>query len=137
MDLPEAEVTIVIPFYDVDAMEVAWHGHYVKYFEVARGALLDSFGYNYPQMRDSGYAWPVIEVKIRYAKPARYGQEIRVKAKLVEYEMRLKIAYLVSDLDSGERLTRGHTVQVAVDLKSLEMQLGSPPVLFEKLGVSE
>ena len=44
---PEARlqhsVEIEIPFHDVDMMEVAWHGHYVKYFEIARCALLDQF----------------------------------------------------------------------------------------------
>ena len=47
---PEARlqhsVEIEIPFHDVDMMEVAWHGHYVKYFEIARCALLDQFDYN-------------------------------------------------------------------------------------------
>lgn len=36
-----AEVEMTVPFHDVDMMEVAWHGHYVKYFELARCALLD------------------------------------------------------------------------------------------------
>lgn len=136
MDLPEADVEIQIPFHDVDLMEVAWHGHYVKYIEIARGALLDKIGYNYREMRDSGFAWPVVELKLRYVKPARLGQSVRVLASLIEYEMRLKIGYLVTDLATGGRLTRGHTIQVAVDMKNQEMVLGSPAILFEKLGVS-
>jgi acyl-CoA thioester hydrolase len=47
-----------IPFHDVDMM--VWHGHYAKYFEIAR-RLLEQIDYNYPQTRDSGYAWPVID----------------------------------------------------------------------------
>lgn len=135
--LPQAEVELQVPFHDVDVMEVAWHGHYVKYFEIARGALLDTFDYNYPQMRDSGFSWPVIELKVRYAKPARYGQSLKVLARLVEYEMRLKVDYVVTDAETGTRLTRGHTVQVAVDMASQEMVLGSPAILFEKLEIAE
>ena len=56
-----ADVIIEVPFHDVDTMHVVWHGHYLKYFEIARCKLLDQFHYNYNQMRDSGYAWPVIE----------------------------------------------------------------------------
>lgn len=126
-----------VPFHDVDIMEIAWHGHYVKYFGIARDQLLQEIGYGYREMRESGIAWPVIELKMRYAKPARLGQNIKVSARIVEYEMRLKIAYLVSDLETGARLTRGHTIQVAVDVESQEMMLGSPPVLLEKLGVVE
>ena len=136
MSRPElrAEITLSIPFHDCDMMEVAWHGHYAKYFELARCALLEQIDYNYPQMRDSGYAWPVIELQVRYARPLRFDQRIRVSATLKEYEHRLKIAYQVRDAVSGERLTRGHTIQVAVDMRTREMCFASPPVLLEKLG---
>ena len=129
-----AEVELEVPFHDVDVMGVAWHGHYVKYFEVARCALLRLFRYDYPEMRDSGYLWPVVECQLKYVRPARYGHRLRVRAELLEYENRLKIGYLIVDGASGEKLTKGHTVQVAVEAQSQELQFVSPPVLFEKLG---
>lgn len=134
-NLPETEIRITVPFHDVDMMEIAWHGHYAKYFEIARCALLDQIAYNYRDMSASGYAWPIIELKTRYIKPARFGQDIVVRARLVEYELRLKIDYLITDAASGARLTKGHTVQVAVDLESGELLLASPAVLLKKLGV--
>ncbi len=88
-----AEVEIQVQFYDVDALQVVWHGHYAKYFEHARCALLDSIGYGYAQMRDSGFAWPVIDLHVRYAQPAVLGQRIIVRAELVEWEQRLRIEY--------------------------------------------
>jgi acyl-CoA thioester hydrolase len=134
-DLPKAEVQLSVPFHDVDLMEIVWHGHYAKYFEIARCALLDSISYNYVEMKDSGYAWPIIELKTRFIKPARFGQDILVKAKIAEYELRLKIDYLIVDAEQGTRLTKGHTVQVAVDMKRQELLLASPPILLEKMGV--
>lgn len=126
---------LTIPFHDVDVMEIVWHGHYAKYFEIARCALLDKVAYNYVEMKASGYAWPIIELKTRYIKPAKFGQDILVRAQIAEYELRLKINYLIVDAETGNRLTRGHTVQVAVDLERQELLLASPPVLLEKLGV--
>jgi hypothetical protein len=38
-----------------------------------------------------------------------------VRADLVEWKNRLKIHYLISDAETGERLTRASTVQVAVN----------------------
>lgn len=134
-ELPQAEVTLEIPFHDVDLMEVAWHGHYVKYLEIARCALLDQFAYNYREMRESGYAWPVVELKLRYAKPARLGQRVTVRAWIAEYELRLKIGYLITDAETGQRLSRGYTVQVAVDMRTNELLLTSPRILFQKLGL--
>jgi len=133
--LPTAEIVVEIPFHDVDMMGVAWHGHYTKYCEIARCALLDTIDYNYPQMRDSGYSWPVIELKLRYARPARMGQKVRVKASLKEYDLHLKIDYLLTDAETGDRLSKGHTIMVPVDLQSEKMLFGSPPVLYEKLGI--
>lgn len=136
MDLPRAEVIIEIPFHDVDLMEVAWHGHYAKYFEIARCALLDKISYNYKEMKESGFSWPVIEINMRYVKPARLGQRVKIEAHLTEYELRLKIDYLISDLKTGERLTKGYTVQVAVDMEAGELLMGSPPVLYQRLGIA-
>ena len=124
----QAEVELVVPFFDVDSMEVVWHGHYAKYFEEARCALLDKLGHNYRQMREAGYAWPIIDLQLRYIRGARFGQKIVVRADLVEWENRLKIHYLVSDAATGERMTRGSSVQVAVDIASREMLLASPKV---------
>lgn len=126
---------IQVPFHDVDMMMVTWHGHYVKYLEVARCELLDRIHYNYTEMVQSGYAWPVVDMAIRYVKPARFGQWIRVEAALVEYEYRLRIDYVIRDRDTGMKLTKGHTIQVAVNVDTHEMCLCSPPILAQKLGV--
>ncbi len=131
----EAETIVEVPFYDVDMMDIVWHGNYIKYFEIARCVLLSQIGYTYQQMRESGYAWPVIDLHVRYPQPARFGQRIRVKARLVEWENRLKIKYLIEDASSGQRLTKGHTVQVAVNIEDQTMCLVSPPILAEKLGI--
>lgn len=128
-----AEIELEIPFFDVDALEVAWHGHYVKYLEMVRCQLLRKFDYDYPQMRESGYMWPIVELNLKYVRSCRYGQRIRVAADLLEYENRIKIGYLISDAASGEKLTKAYTVQVAVDMRSGELQFVSPPVLLAKL----
>ena len=127
----QAEIEIIVPFFDVDMMEVVWHGHYVKYFEEARCALLDKLGHDYRQMRDAGYAWPIIDLQVRYIRGAQFGQRIRVRADLVEWENRLKINYLITDVATGERMTRGSSVQVAVEIASREMLLASPKVFVE------
>ncbi|VVN74221.1 acyl-CoA thioesterase [Pseudomonas fluorescens] len=126
-----ADTEILVPFFDIDTMDVVWHGHYVKYLEVARCALLDKIGHNYTRMKESGYAWPVIDLQLRYVRGATFGQKLNVRASLVEWENRLKISYLISDLESAERLTRACSVQVAVDLASREMLLASPQVFID------
>ena len=125
------DTEVLVPFFDIDTMQVVWHGHYVKYLEVARCALLDHIGHNYTHMLDAGYAWPVIDMQLRYVRGATFGQRINVRASLVEWENRLKVNYLITDRASGERLTRASTVQVAVEIASREMQLASPKVFTD------
>lgn len=133
--MPEltASIDVEVPFHDVDAMNVAWHGHYVKYFEIARCALLRRFDYDYPQMQASGYLWPIVECHLKYIRPALYGQTLRVQATLLEYENRIKIGYRISDIETGERLTKGYTTQVAVDATTRELQFVSPPIVFANI----
>jgi acyl-CoA thioester hydrolase len=97
--------------------------------------LAGKIDYNYPQMRDSGYAWPVIDLSIRYVKPAVFGQVIIVQAAIVEWENRLKINYLITDKLTGSRLTKGYSIQVAIDSQTKGMCFESPRVLLEKLRV--
>ena len=131
-----AEVEIRVPFHDLDPVGIVWHGNYAKYFEIARCALLDSFDYGYDRMRESGYLWPVIDLQIRYVRPANFTQLLKVRATLVEWEHRLLIDYLIRDAVTSERLTKGRTSQVAVIVATNEMLLASPDVLFERLGLS-
>ncbi|MFG0637753.1 acyl-CoA thioesterase [Acinetobacter soli] len=129
----QAEVIIEVPFHDVDAMNVVWHGYYLKYFEIARCKLLDQFDYNYRQMQASGYLWPVIESHVKYVQCIQFQQKIRVRAILKEWETRLKIEYVIFDNETGQRLTKGYTTQVAVDIQSKAMCFQSPKILFERL----
>ena len=130
-----AEVEVQVQFYDLDPMEIVWHGNYVKYLEIARCALLDQIDYNYPQMKESGYMWPIIDMRLRYAAPAQFAQRLKIIASIVEWENRLCIDYLIADAQTGRRLTRARTAQVAVDIATREMCFVSPRVLFEKLGL--
>ena len=131
-----ASAEIVVPFHDLDPVDIVWHGNYVKYLEVARDELMNRIGYSHDAMRASGFVWPVVEMKLRYLQAARLRQKLRVRASISEYEYRLKIVYDISDAASGRRLTRAHTVQVAVRVDTGEMLFQTPPVLREKIAAA-
>ncbi len=128
-----ATTTLTVPFFDCDPMAVCWHGHYVKYFELARCTLFKKINYDYVSMKASGYAWPVIDLNIRYIQPLRYDQEFEIEAGITEYENYMQIKYIVKNIKTNEKLTKGSTRQVAVTVDTFEMQLVSPKILAEKL----
>lgn len=122
-----------VPFFDVDSMHIAWHGHYCKYIELARCKLLDKIGYNYRDMANSGFSFPIVNMRIKYINPLTFGQHITIKATLMEWQVRLKIHYLISDSVSEKKLTQAHTVQAAIDLNTQVMQLQCPKALTDKV----
>lgn len=129
------EIALSPAFHDCDPMNVVWHGHYFKYLELARCALLGRFNYDYPEMLESGYLWPVVDARVKYVRPLLFRQPLRIHAEIVEWENRLKFKYEIRDAESAKVLTRAHTIQVAVDATSKEMLYQCPPVLWERLGV--
>ena len=131
-----AEVELSVPFFDIDLLGIAWHGHYCKYLEIARCAMLDQIDYGYMVMKQTGFVWPIVDMQLRFVKPARFEQRLRVRAELVEWEYRMKIKYRVTDAGSGEILAKGHTVQAAVNVCSGEMSYSSPRVFLQKLGLN-
>jgi len=121
-----------IPFYDIDMAGIVWHGHYLKYFELARCALLDGIGYSYQEMIDTGVLWPVIDSHIRYVHPLVLDQEVVVSATLQEWKLRLLINYVIRD-EEGVVYTRGQTTQAPVNAQTKSLQLGSPDLLVNNV----
>jgi acyl-CoA thioester hydrolase len=122
-----------VPFHDVDLAGVVWHGHYAKYLENARWALMDRIGFGLQAMIDSGYLWPVVSLQVKYVRAARFGDPLNVQASLVDWESRLEINYLILDRRDGARVARAQTVQVAVDKETGTLQFASPACLVERV----
>jgi acyl-CoA thioester hydrolase len=131
--LVAASVQASPQFYDLDPLNIVWHGNYPRFLELGRVALMDKIGYGYLEMAASGFAWPVIDLHMRYARPMRLAQRVDIEAGIVEWENRLKVSYEIRDAASGARVMRASSVQVAVSIETNEMQWISPPVLLERL----
>lgn len=133
-EIVSASTRITPQFYDLDPMNVVWHGNYARFFEVGRVALLDKLGYGYAEMKAGGHMWPVIEMRLRFHGALRFGQQADIAASIVEWQNRLKINYVIRDAATAQRLTNGYTVQVALELPSGEMLWETPAIFREKLG---
>lgn len=120
-------------FYDLDPMNIVWHGHYPRFLELGRVAVMERIGYSYQEMVESGFVWPIIEMRMRYARPMRIGCPVKITAGIVEWENSLRISYLINDVQSGQRVMRASSSQAAVRMGDNEMLWVTPPVLRDKL----
>jgi acyl-CoA thioester hydrolase len=128
-----AETEFTVEFYDLDPMQVVWHGNYIKYFELARRVLLDKIGYGYREMENSGYAFPVIDISAKYVGSLKFKEKGRVKAVLEEYENRLRLKYEIRNAETGMLTTKGISTQMAYDIKAGESCFVCPQALILKV----
>jgi len=128
-----AEADLSVEFFDLDPMQVVWHGNYLNYFEVGRRMLLEKIGYSYFEMLETGFAFPVIEVSVKYIGGLRLRDQMRIKAILLEYENRLRIKYEIRNIKTGLLATKGVSTQMTYNMKTNESCFVCPQILIDKV----
>jgi acyl-CoA thioester hydrolase len=113
--LRETSVELEVPFYDVDAMGVVWHGHYFKYLDRARSELLRSCDLDAGGLIGSRYLFLVIDTHCRHSYPLFYRDRMRVTAWVRDLRHRIFIAYEIRNLTRERRSARGHTILATTD----------------------
>ena len=103
------QISCQVAFHDVDLAQVVWHGHYLRYFENARWALMRLLDFDLAAMMASGYLWPIVDLRVKYVRTANFEDRLNVRASLVEWQQRLVINYLIIDEREGERVARAQT----------------------------
>jgi acyl-CoA thioester hydrolase len=114
-------------------MGIVWHGHYVKYLEIARTAMMREVNLDFQQMKDWGVMWPIVGCTMKFVRPLLYGQKVRVRAELQEYLNRIRITYLLTDAETGAKINKAETIQMAVVHDTGELLFECPPQLSEAI----
>lgn len=122
-----------VAFADTDAMGVAWHGSYLRWFEMARTEMLRDTELPYAALVARGLHLPVIEATVRYRRPARYDEQLVVHAASARTGgVRLRIEYRIEC--GGALVAEGHTEHAFTDAAG---RVRRPPrdvvELFERL----
>ncbi|HYC70186.1 MAG TPA: thioesterase family protein [Opitutaceae bacterium] len=104
----ESRTTIQVRYAETDMMGIVYHGSYLPWFEVGRTTLLKENGLPYRQLEAEGYRLPVLEVGVKYLRPALYDDTITVVTRLREMPaLRIHLDYEVFRGD--ELLVTGFT----------------------------
>lgn len=132
----EAAVPLRVRFNEVDALRIAWHGHYVTWLEEGREGFGRAFGLGYQDVAAAGCLIPLVHLELDWFAPARHGDELTVVTRLHPDERaQLQFTYEVLGPSRAERpplLARGRTVQVFTDLGG-QLLLTRPAVYEEFL----
>ena len=129
MSLFFSEIEIKIPFYDVDPMQIVWHGNYIKYMEQARCDMFSKLNYNYLDMGQDNYAYPVAKMTTKYISPITFDDEIIIKSELQTIEPSINIKYTMYNKKTGQKVFKGETMQIGINLKTKESVYSAPEKL--------
>jgi acyl-CoA thioester hydrolase len=133
-----ATVTLKVPYYDVDLMQIVWHGNYLKYFEVARQALFKKCGVDMQHYTgNTGYVFPVVRSMIKHISPLRFDDEFTCTAILREARVRIVLDFEIKLTSNGKLCVKGWTEQVAVLLPEMEMSFQIPEEVQKALSGDE
>lgn len=131
------EVKYCVPFFDLDPMQIVWHGNYLNYFEIARAALFDHYGVNlYSYYERNKLIFPIIRTSTKHIYPLRFNDEIIIKASLKDARVKLAVDFEIRRAADGKVCARGQTEQVTVKVPEMEMIFKIPEDIRRALGFS-
>jgi acyl-CoA thioester hydrolase len=107
-----------VRYAETDQMGFAYYANYLAWFEVGRCEWLRSLGWSYRDLeaRDA-IRLPVIEAHCEYRQPARYDDELLIRAAgEMASPVRIRFTYEVVRASDGAGLACGHTVHASTDL---------------------
>lgn len=126
------ETKLTVRFHEVDSYQVAWHGHYVAWMEAGRMELSALFGLAPSELMGLGYIGPVVQLEVKYLKPARFGDELTIRTGIKPVETAAVVFISEICSQNGERLATGKVVHALTD-RDGTLQFRLPPVVAERV----
>lgn len=105
-----------INYYETDKMGVVHHSNYVRFFEEARVALLDNFGFGYDAIEQMGVMIPVLGVSLDYKNTLTFGDEILIECHISQFNgIKMTVEYKAYRKADMQLTTTGESKHCFVD----------------------
>ena len=140
MSTPESDILdhgtmeLRVRYNECDPMGVAHHSRFPVWFEMGRTELLRATGWTYRQFEEEGVFLAVIDLAIKYRKPARYDDLLMLHTS-IEGGSRVKIKHSYQ-LKHGEDLLATGRSTLACLTRSGEVQ-PIPDLLMKLITATE
>jgi acyl-CoA thioester hydrolase len=117
MSSPEvSEIVVRVNYSETDQMGVVYHARYLVWLDVARTEHLRLSGMSYRDLEAAGLRLAVGEVAVRYRRPARYDDPVRVRCWVRDLaSRRVDFGYAVEHADDGRLLATAFTSLLALN----------------------
>jgi len=127
------ETQVRVRYAETDQMDIVYHANYAQYFEVGRAESIRQLGYTYKDMEAMGIIMPIIDIHMRFMRPAHYDDLLTVKTTLKELPTYHWIEFHQEVFnEAGKLLTTGRVVLYFLDAKTRK-KITMPEELTQKL----
>lgn len=128
-------VHLTVPFFDVDPMNMVWHGNYLKYFEIARSRLFENAGLNlFDYYERTRCLFPITKTFTKHVSSLRYRDRFSCKAICTEAQYKIVIDFEARHMTTGRLYARGRSEQVAVQYPAAAILFEIPEDVRKALG---
>jgi acyl-CoA thioester hydrolase len=129
----ESTVQIRVRYAETDQMNVVYYGNYAQYFEVGRVESIRQLGLVYKDIEASGVVMPVVEMHVRYLRPATYDDLLTVKTTIRELPENYRVEFFQDVYnEQGKLLAAGRVVLYFLEAQT-KRKTNIPVALKEKL----
>lgn len=105
-----------VNYSETDQMGFVYHANYLVWLDMARTEHLRATGMSYRQLEDQGIFLAVTDARVRYRRPAKYDDRIRVRCWVRDLASRRVIfGYAVERAETEELLATAETALIALD----------------------
>jgi acyl-CoA thioester hydrolase len=113
---PVSETLVRVNYSETDQMGVVYHARYLVWLDIARTEHLRLRGVSYRELEAAGLRLVVGEAAIRYCRPARYDDPVRIRCWVREAaSRRIEFGYAVEHADAGRLLAAARTSLMVLD----------------------
>ncbi len=122
----KSRIEVSVRYAETDMMGIVYHGSYLPWFEIGRTTLLKEHGISYRELEAAGYRLPVLEVAVKYLKPAFYDDTLAILTTLADRPLlRIELSYEVRR--GEELLATARTAHAFIDRDGRPVR---PPPFF-------
>lgn len=121
------KIEIKVRFSEIDALQIVWHGEYVKYIEDGREAFGKRYGIGYMDIKNEGFAAPIVKLNIDYKLSLSFNEQAIVETRFVACDAaKIQFDYTIFRKSDNAIVAEASTIQVFTNIETGVLELNNP-----------
>ncbi len=125
----KSRIQLKVRFNECDSLQIVWHGNYLKYFEDGREDFCIQHGISYLDMKERGFATPIVKSSCEHKLPLQYGDIFEVETSFQPVDA-AKLVFTYKIFKDDKLICIGETTQVFLN-ESQELVQINPPFFLD------